>query len=823
VTTITDPLNHTVTYTYDSNGHPASVVDATGRVATFTYDTLGRKTSETAPGGYTSTSVFDGLGRVTSITLPGGRTTSFTYDANGNRLSTTDALGKTSSVAYDDAGRVVSQTDALSRTVSYTYNAVGRCTGFTDGRGFTTVYTYNTRNLLTQVAYPDSTSESWTYDARGQVATHTDGRGVTVTTTVDDGNRVVGIAYSNGTPSAAFAYDADGFRTSITDGTGTTTYGYDGAGRATSRNTPQGSVTYTYDAAGRKTSQTVGGATTTFTYDAANRLLTATSPNGMTTYGHDTVGRVVTVTNPNGTTETKTYDSVTGDLTGIWHKDSGGATLSRFSYAFDAMGRKTAESQPNGTVVTYGYDDAGQLTSELRTGTYLFNASYSYDNAGNRLTRTIGGVTEVYSYDAANKLLSVTGSTNKTYGYDNAGNVTSVATATGTTTLTWDGANRLVNASNGTLSNTFTYNGLGQRVGKADSNGTFTYSLAGDTIDSPVLADGQATYQYGRGLVSEVRGGVSKIYHSDNLGTLRTLSNSGGSVTDQMETDAFGNVVGAVGSPLGVRAFGFAGQHGYQTDTDTGLMRLGHRYYDASAGRFISRDPMRAGHNWYAYCNNDPVNTTDPTGLMGQSLLAETAEVATWIATNPVIVGEIGAGTAVTIGSGTGVGVGTSVGVGAGVGAGVGGIIGAGAVAIVDLGSQILTGHSVTGIPETLVNTSVGQAAVDWVAENIYGAPGGGQVEQIPVGSISYGDPVDFDSMSGRERRAWIDLRNDIRDNGIQTPVDFIEDPNTGRNWILDGNHRAQAAELLGHETIPGIRRTLPYLSYRDWKDVRGF
>ena len=61
--------------------------------------------------------------------------------------------------------------------------------------------------------------------------------------------------------------------------------------------------------------------------------------------------------------------------------------------------------------------------------------------------------------------------------------------------------------------------------------------------------------------------------------------------------------------------FGFAGQAGYQTDSDTGLKLLGDRYYDSSTGRFISRDPIRDGDNWYAYCANDPVNGLDSEGL----------------------------------------------------------------------------------------------------------------------------------------------------------------------------------------------------------------
>ncbi|GAB4465908.1 MAG: hypothetical protein OHK0029_36860 [Armatimonadaceae bacterium] len=44
------------------------------------------------------------------------------------------------------------------------------------------------------------------------------------------------------------------------------------------------------------------------------------------------------------------------------------------------------------------------------------------------------------------------------------------------------------------------------------------------------------------------------------------------------------------------------------------MQRLGHRYYDASTGRFISRDPIRDPYNGYKYCEGDPVNCVDPSG-----------------------------------------------------------------------------------------------------------------------------------------------------------------------------------------------------------------
>jgi len=60
---------------------------------------------------------------------------------------------------------------------------------------------------------------------------------------------------------------------------------------------------------------------------------------------------------------------------------------------------------------------------------------------------------------------------------------------------------------------------------------------------------------------------------------------------------------------------------GYYYDTEFGLYYLQSRYYDPEIGRFISSDDVSYlepesifGLNLYAYCNNNPVMFTDPSG-----------------------------------------------------------------------------------------------------------------------------------------------------------------------------------------------------------------
>jgi RHS repeat-associated protein len=127
-------------------------------------------------------------------------------------------------------------------------------------------------------------------------------------------------------------------------------------------------------------------------------------------------------------------------------------------------------------------------------------------------------------------------------------------------------------------------------------------------VTAPVLSDGAATYTPG---VSERRGSVTKYMHS-GIKSADVQTNASQRIDSSRKYDAFGAVLSSNGTWSG--PFGNAGKFGYQEDA-TGYQLLGHCYYDPSTGRFLTRDPIQDGRNWYTYCENDPVTFSDPEGL----------------------------------------------------------------------------------------------------------------------------------------------------------------------------------------------------------------
>jgi RHS repeat-associated protein len=96
-------------------------------------------------------------------------------------------------------------------------------------------------------------------------------------------------------------------------------------------------------------------------------------------------------------------------------------------------------------------------------------------------------------------------------------------------------------------------------------------------------------------------------FYLDNLSSRRVVLDSVGNPVDRIRYSAWGVATMDVGSD-DIRSF-----TGKDYDA-SGLIYFNARYYDPLTGRFFTEDPSRQGVNWYAYCNNNPVNLTDPDG-----------------------------------------------------------------------------------------------------------------------------------------------------------------------------------------------------------------
>ncbi|MEJ2559558.1 MAG: RHS repeat-associated core domain-containing protein [Anaerolineae bacterium] len=204
------------------------------------------------------------------------------------------------------------------------------------------------------------------------------------------------------------------------------------------------------------------------------------------------------------------------------------------------------------------------------------------------------------------------------YTWDANGNLLS----DGVRTFTYDAANRLTSVTSGTLTTTFEYDGLGNRVAQTVDGVTTEYVLdvAGGLPEVIVATTGGASTRY-----VQVQGQILAQYESgawvyilpDHLGSVRQVLNSAGQVDLAQSYDPFGVLLEAAGS--GASEFGYAGE---QHEADTGLVFLRARYYDPASSRFISNDVF-PGHptspqslNGWSYAGNNPVRYTDPSGLI---------------------------------------------------------------------------------------------------------------------------------------------------------------------------------------------------------------
>jgi RHS repeat-associated protein len=380
----------------------------------------------------------------------------FAYNQYNDQTSQKDFRGKTTTMTYDTRGRLLTKVPdpSLSEpTITFTYNPTGTRLSMVDSSG-TTNYTYDTRDRLLTKATPAGTL-TYTYDATGNVAT-------------------IRSSNTNGT-SVDYAWDAAHQLVSVTDNRagGVTTSAYTATGRPSTLNQPSGvGATYSYNSLDRVTSlawkQGTDPAFASWSY-AFNNRGQRTSVTDLTgrhvVYGFDAVSRLDS-------------ETVTGDVAGVngavtYVLDPIGSRSSRTSslapiptatYSYDSNDQLASDGYDlNGNTTsaagnTYTYDFENRLKSKNGTAVTLVN-----DGDGNRVAKTVGGVTTKYLVDELNPtgylqvLEEVSGGSVQVgytygtavvsqrrsggtsyYGYDAHGNVVFLTDATGVVTDTYD-------------------------------------------------------------------------------------------------------------------------------------------------------------------------------------------------------------------------------------------------------------------------------------------------------------------------------------------------------------------------------------------------
>ena len=153
-----------------------------------------------------------------------------------------------------------------------------------------------------------------------------------------------------------------------------------------------------------------------------------------------------------------------------------------------------------------------------------------------------------------------------------------------------------------------------QQVACNNNVSKFTSSTGGVNMTGVRYKNGSTTTDYY--FVCNWRGDVIRIY------------DGAGAVVANYNYDAWGNVISvtdangaAITDSTHIANVNPLRYRGYYFDSETGFYYVSSRYYDPEVGRWINADDAIAGvggnirgYNLFAYCMNDPVNMSDPTG-----------------------------------------------------------------------------------------------------------------------------------------------------------------------------------------------------------------
>ena len=440
------------------------------------------------------------------------------------------------------------------------------------------------------------------------------------------------------------------------------------------------------------------------------------------------------------------------------------------------MMRATVSTQPQIIIVVCcitlrrsAYDTAGNIRSITKDGTVT--KSFGYTNASwpDLLTSvTANGTTEDILYEGQTRTSDLPSSGNPVTYYNGKDYA-----------FTWTKGRQLASATVDGKQVSYTYDMSGVRSGKqvyTTSNQrttTYTYTtLSGKVMrqqwetrnsdDTVYQAMQSLEFVYDDGnqpfAMIYKHGQTTELYYYvlNAQGDVIALLNSAGALVASYNYGAWGNysVHGADGKKTTDATFiGHINPlryRGYYYDRETRLYYLQSRYYDFANCRFINADGLFTdgfiGANLFAYCVNNPVNMSDPSGSWPKwatKLVAAVAVVAVVAVVAAVTVATAGAGTAIA-----------AVAVGAAKGAAIGFAVGAATGAVSGAISHRISTGSWDG---------AGEAALNGMASGALSGAVSGAITGGITGGLSYNSGA---TSAGKGFDTYRQLKNEIGSPG---------------------------------------------------------
>ncbi|MFZ2654011.1 MAG: RHS repeat-associated core domain-containing protein [Victivallales bacterium] len=370
--------------------------------------------------------------------------------------SISDQFGNTTTFDIDTtSGAVKSITDSSSRTINFTYNpdsATGLCTGMSM-LGRSVIFSYTGKNL-TGIADMKNYSGSYAYDSNGFITSMTT-EGVTTTFTYKDR-----VGVSNGDKSLATVTRPGAY--------GTIKYEIQEDGKTVKRTDPGGQTTLITNAGGLTTSiKDPLGNVRSFAFNSAKLPETVTDEKGGSCkYEYDSRGNMTRKTDALGNITKFYYDPASDDMTRM--EDAFGYP---WVYAYSNY-QPTSVTTPFGNISYFFYDGQGRLTT-LRDARGN-DTTFTYDKGEVATVASSASGTTTLVYDAASRCISIQDANLKTK------------------SLSWDNNDRLERVTydsvTGTPSYFNGYSAFGQ-TSFQDELGEWTYATRDDLGSITTILD----------------------------------------------------------------------------------------------------------------------------------------------------------------------------------------------------------------------------------------------------------------------------------------------------------------------------------------------